>query len=119
MAECVSVGEMASVIMESLEEYADLATEDLKEAVRSAGNAMKKDIRENALKRTGLTGKAGRSRFPKEPLILWRLRCIPGTGTGWRTCWNLAMPKGAAAGWLGRRISPRWRKQAFRSRKRR
>ena len=38
MAERVSVGEMASAIMESLEEYADLAMEDLKRAVRSAGD---------------------------------------------------------------------------------
>ena len=53
MAERVSVGEMASAIMESLEEYADLATEDLKKAVRSAGNAVKKEIRENAPERTG------------------------------------------------------------------
>ena len=57
MAERVSVGEMASAIMESLEEYADLATEDLKKAVRSAGNAVKKEIRENTPKRTEVYGK--------------------------------------------------------------
>ena len=86
MAERVSVGEMASAIMESLEEYADLATEDLKKAVRSAGNTVKKEIRENA---------------PR------------------RTCWNLATPKGAAAGWPEGRISPRRRMWALRSWKRR
>ena len=46
MAERVPVGEMASAVMESLEEYADLATEDLKKAVKSAGNAVKKEFRE-------------------------------------------------------------------------
>ena len=53
MAERVSVGEMASAVMESLEEYADLATEDLKKAVKSAGEAVRDEIREKAPKRTG------------------------------------------------------------------
>lgn len=66
MAEWVSVGEMASAIMESLEEYADLATEDLKKAVRSAGNTVKKEIRENALKRTGAYGKSWAVKVSKE-----------------------------------------------------
>lgn len=66
MAERVSVGEMASAIMESLEEYADLATEDLKKAVKSAGNAVKKDIRENAPKRTGAYGKSWAVKVSKE-----------------------------------------------------
>ena len=66
MAERVSVGEMASAIMESLEEYADLATEDLKRAVRSAGNTVKKEIRENAPKRTGAYGKSWAVKVSKE-----------------------------------------------------
>ena len=66
MAERVSVGEMASAIMESLEEYADLATEDLKKAVRSAGNTVKKEIRENAPKRTGAYGKSWAVKVSKE-----------------------------------------------------
>ena len=66
MAEWVSVGEMASAIMESLEEYADLATEDLKKAVRSAGNTVKKEIRENAPKRTGAYGKSWAVKVSKE-----------------------------------------------------
>lgn len=57
---------MASAIMESLEEYADLATEDLKKAVKSAGNAVKKDIRENAPKRTGAYGKSWAVKVSKE-----------------------------------------------------
>ncbi len=66
MAERVSVGELASAIMESLEEYADLATEDLKKAVKNAGNAVKKEIRENAPKRTGAYGKSWAAKVSKE-----------------------------------------------------
>lgn len=66
MAERVSVGEMASAIMESLEEYADLATEDLKKAVRSAGNAVKKEIRENAPERTGAYRKSWAVKVSRE-----------------------------------------------------
>ena len=48
-----SVDQMAHVIMEGLQEYADLAAEDMKAAVRKAGNSAKKDIQANAPKRTG------------------------------------------------------------------
>ena len=53
MARNVRIEEMASAIMESMEEYADLATEDLKKAVKSAGEAVRDEIREKAPKRTG------------------------------------------------------------------
>ena len=48
-----SIDQMAHVIMEGLQEYADLAAEDMKAAVRKAGNAAKKDIETNAPERTG------------------------------------------------------------------
>ena len=60
MARNVKIEEMASAIMESMEEYADLATEDLKKAVKSAGEAVRDEIREKAPKRTGAYRKAGR-----------------------------------------------------------
>lgn len=48
-----TVSQMATVIMEGLQEYADLATEDLKAAVKKAGNEAKKDIQANAPQKTG------------------------------------------------------------------
>lgn len=60
MARNVKIEEMASAIMESMEEYADLATEDLKKAVKSAGEAVRDEIRERPRKGQGPTGKAGR-----------------------------------------------------------
>ena len=49
----VRVDQMAHVIMEGLQEYADLATDDLKAAVKKAGNEAKKDIQANAPVKTG------------------------------------------------------------------
>lgn len=48
-----TVSQMATVIMEGLQDYADLATEDLKAAVKKAGNETKKDIQANAPEKTG------------------------------------------------------------------
>lgn len=47
------IDQMAHVIMEGLQEYADLAAEDMKAAVRKAGNSAKKDIEANAPEKTG------------------------------------------------------------------
>lgn len=49
----VKIDQMAHVIMEGLQEYADLAADDLKAAVKKAGNEAKKDIQKNAPVKTG------------------------------------------------------------------
>ena len=54
----VKIDGMAAAIMEGLQEYADLATDDLKKAVREAGTSVKKDIQANAPKRTGAYSKS-------------------------------------------------------------
>lgn len=66
MEDRVSVGEMASAVMEALEEYADLATEDLKMAVKKAGTAVRKEISANAPKRTGAYAKSWAVKTVKE-----------------------------------------------------
>lgn len=66
MAERVSVGEMASAIMEALEEYADLATDDLKQAVKKAGTTVRKEISQNTPKRTGAYAKSWAVKTVKE-----------------------------------------------------
>ena len=48
-----TVSQMATVIMEGLQEYADLATEDMKAAVKKAGNEARKDVQANAPVKTG------------------------------------------------------------------
>ena len=66
MARNVRIEEMASAIMESMEEYADLATEDLKKAVKSAGEAVRDEIRNTAPKRTGVYRKSWAVKNTKE-----------------------------------------------------
>ena len=53
MARNVSVNALADAIMDTLEEYADLAAEDVKQAVKDAGDVVKDDIRSHAPKDTG------------------------------------------------------------------
>ena len=53
MGRNVPVGSLADAIMDTLEEYADLAVEDVKQAVRDAGDVVKDDIRSHAPKDTG------------------------------------------------------------------
>ena len=52
------IDQMAHVIMEGLQEYADLATEDMKAAVKKAGNKAKSDVQAGA---TVMTGKYKKS----------------------------------------------------------
>lgn len=60
------VDEMAHVIMEGLQEYADLATEDMKAAVKKAGNRAKSDVQSGAPVDTGRYKKSWTVKTTKE-----------------------------------------------------
>ena len=60
------IDQMAHVIMEGLQEYADLATDDMKAAVKKAGNEAKKDIQANAPVKTGAYKKSWTVKTTKE-----------------------------------------------------
>ena len=60
------VDQMAHVIMEGLQEYADLATEDMKAAVKKAGNKAKSDVQAGAPVRTGKYKKSWAVKTTKE-----------------------------------------------------
>lgn len=62
----VKIDQMAHVIMEGLQEYADLAAADLKAAVKKAGNEAKKDIQNNAPVKTGAYKKSWAVKTTKE-----------------------------------------------------
>ena len=62
----VRIDQMAHVIMEGLQEYADLATDDLKKAVKKAGDEAKKDIPNNAPVKTGAYKKSWAVKTTKE-----------------------------------------------------
>ena len=66
MGQTVQIGELADAVMETLEEYADLAAEDVKQAVRDAGETVRKEIRANAPKDTGDYAKSWAVRKTKE-----------------------------------------------------
>ena len=61
-----SIGDLSDVIMEGLEEYAALATDDMKKAVRKAGTSLKKDISERAPEKTGKYAKSWTAKKTKE-----------------------------------------------------
>ena len=66
MAGNISIDEMADAIMEGLTEYADLATEDMKKAVRKAGNTVRKEIQETAPQDTGAYSKSWQTKKVRE-----------------------------------------------------
>ena len=66
MAKAIPVDKLAETVMEGLEEYADLATDDLKKSVRKAANSVKKDISANAPKDTGAYAKSWTTKTTKE-----------------------------------------------------
>ena len=66
MSDRTKVDELARVVMEGLQEYTDLATEDMKAAVKKAGNEAKKDIQANAPEDTGAYKKSWAVKTTKE-----------------------------------------------------
>ena len=66
MNERVSIDQLASAIMEGLQEYADLATDDLKESVKKAGKTVKDEIAQTAPKDTGKYAKSWTVKTVKE-----------------------------------------------------
>ena len=62
----VTVDNLAEEIMKGLTEYKDLATADMKTAVRKAGKSVKKDIQANAPKKTGAYSKSWTVKTTKE-----------------------------------------------------
>lgn len=53
MSDRVRIDQLAAAVMEGLTEYVDLATEDMKKAVKKAGATVRREIQANAPKDTG------------------------------------------------------------------
>lgn len=62
----VTIDNMAAAIMEGLNEYADLATDNLKAAVKKAGTTARKEIQANAPSDTGAYAKSWSVKNTKE-----------------------------------------------------
>ena len=66
MGDKCTIDNLAKTIMEGLQEYADVASEDVKTAVRKAGKNVKTEISANAPKRTGAYAKSWVVKTEKE-----------------------------------------------------
>ena len=66
MASTVNINDMADVIMQGLNEYAELATEDMKEAVKHASATVRNDIKANAPADTGKYAKSWTAKKVRE-----------------------------------------------------
>lgn len=66
MAQKVKVDSLADAVMKELTEYADLATVDMKAAVKKAGNTVKKQIQSTSPKDTGAYSKSWSVKNTKE-----------------------------------------------------
>lgn len=66
MGDKCKIDNLAKTIMEGLQEYADVASADVKTAVRKAGKSVKADIAANAPKRTGAYSKSWTVKTQKE-----------------------------------------------------
>ena len=62
----VSIDRMADAIMEGLQEYADLATDEMKAAVKKSAGTVKKEIGANAPVKTGRYAKSWRTKTTDE-----------------------------------------------------
>lgn len=64
--ERVKIGELASTIMQGLEEYKNLVTDEMKDACKEAGDLAKKEIKANAPVKTGKYKKSWTSKKVEE-----------------------------------------------------
>jgi len=58
MAHKIQISSLADAVMDELREYASLATEDVKAAVKDAADTVKKDIQSSAPRHTGTYAKS-------------------------------------------------------------
>ena len=66
MASTVNINDMADVIMQGLTEFAELATDDMKEAVKHASTTVRKEIKANAPEETGKYAKSWTAKKVRE-----------------------------------------------------
>ena len=62
----IRTDQLASAIMDGLKEYADLAADDMKKAVKKAGTSVRKEIQQNAPSDTGGYAKSWAVKTEKE-----------------------------------------------------
>ena len=66
MPDLTPIDRLADTVMNGLQEYADLATDDLKKSIKKAGETARDYIQENAPKKTGKYAKSWTVKTTKE-----------------------------------------------------
>ena len=66
MGRKISVNQLSEAIIEQLTEYAEVVTEDMKDAVKNAGKTVRKDIEVSAPRDTGIYAKSWAVKTTKE-----------------------------------------------------
>ena len=66
MASTIKINDLANVIMKGLEDYAELAAEEMKEAVKHASSTVRKEIKANAPVDTGKYAKSWTAKKVRE-----------------------------------------------------
>lgn len=66
MSQTVKIDQLADTVMKGLQEYKDLATEDLKKDVQKAAKAVQDQIKNTAPKKTGRYARSWTSKKTKE-----------------------------------------------------
>lgn len=66
MGQNISIDRLASAIMDTLLDYADAATEDVKQAVKETADSVRDEIRQNAPRNTGDYAKSWAVKKQKE-----------------------------------------------------
>jgi len=66
MGRSIGINELADAVMGTLKEYADLAADEVKEAVKDAGNTVRDEIKQNAPKDSGDYAKSWTVKKQKE-----------------------------------------------------
>ena len=84
--------------MEGLREYAALATDDMKKAVREAGKTVKQEISSTAPRDTGAYAKSWAIKSVKETSDSLEVVVHSKSAIALRTFWSTVMPSEAAAG---------------------
>ena len=119
MGQTVQISGLADAITDTLEEYADLAAEDVKQAVRDAGETVRKEIRANAPKNTGDYAKSWAVRKTKETSSSLTLTVHSKNRCQLAHLLEYGHAKREADGWREKPISPRRRRKASGSWKKR
>lgn len=107
MASTVNINDMADVIMRGLTEFAELATDDMKEAVKNASTTVRKEIKANAPEDTGKYAKSWTAKKVRETSQTLTMVFTQRTGISLHTFWNMAMQKEMVAEWKGEPTSHR------------